>query len=66
MNWTKKQYKDADYIFAGRAYSEVTCSRCGCNGFYIGFDGEGFVAVCRDCGNKRMIEKELVFNDAEK
>ncbi len=64
MNWVRKRYRDADYIFAGRAYSEVTCS-CGCNGFYLGFDGDEFVAVCRDCKDKVMIEKELIYKQKE-
>jgi len=65
MNWVNKHYNKAEYVFAGRAYSEITCSTCGCNGFYIGFDGESFVSVCRDCRNKTMIYKELV-KEAEK
>lgn len=65
MNWKKKLYRNAEYIFAGRPYSEITCSACGCNGFYIGFDGDGFVAACRDCKNRTMIEKELVRAEKE-
>ena len=66
MNWVNKHYNKAEYVFAGRAYSEITCSTCGCNGFYIGFDGESFVSKCRDCGNKTMMAKELVKEESEK
>ena len=66
MNWVNKHYNKAEYTFAGRAYSEITCSTCGCNGFYIGFDGKSFISKCRDCENKTMMTKELVKEEPKK